>query len=69
MVGYGEIRYKDDASFYGWIGPGMPASTLLQNKLREILHPRLVIATITNKEELYKVLDGFLNKPEQTAKP
>ncbi len=68
MVGYGEIRYKDDASFYGWIGHGMSASTSLQVKLREVLHPRLVIATIAHKEELYKVLESFLNKPEQTAK-
>lgn len=69
MVGYGEIRYKDDASFYGWIGPGMPAPSTLQIKLRAILHPRLVTAIIANKLELYQVLEGFLNKPEQTITP
>ena len=67
MVGYGEIKYKDDASFYGWMGGASPLSSL-QNKLNEIKHPRLVVATITHKEELHAVLQNFLKKPETTAR-
>ncbi len=64
MVGYGEIRYRDDASFYGWMGTSAPTLSSLQHKLQEITHPRLMVATITHKEELYKVLQSFLKKPD-----
>ena len=63
MVGYGEIRYKDDASFYGWSGTGAATLSSLQSKLQEIKHPRLMIATISNKDEVYKTLEIFL-KPK-----
>lgn len=78
MVGYGEIKYKDDADFYGWIGGGTPPSYgTLQTKLKEIthpeiktvMHPRLIVVTIAHKEELYKALETFLKKPEQSVKP
>ncbi|TSC61493.1 MAG: hypothetical protein G01um101448_882 [Parcubacteria group bacterium Gr01-1014_48] len=61
MVGYGEIRYGDDSSFYGWIGQTSytPPSSL-QGILKEIKHPRLVVATITNKDELHPTLIKFL---------
>jgi len=68
MVGYGEIRYRDDASFYGWMGAGTsPYLSSLQNKLKEIIHPRLMIGTISNKTEVYGVLESFLGKPKVTA--
>jgi len=65
MIGYGEIRYRDDASFYGWIEAGTsPYLSSLQNKLKEIIHPRLMIGTISNKTEVYGVLENFLGKPK-----
>ena len=63
-VGYGEIRYMDDASFYGWIGTTNPELSSLQHKLEEIKHPHLMIATISGKQDIYKVLHQFLPKPE-----
>lgn len=61
MVGYGEIHYGDDASFYAWIGSstsGSPSS--LQYALKEINNPRLVIETITARDQLYQTLMKFL---------
>ena len=63
MVGYGEIRYRDDASFYGWVGANPTAFSSLQIKLNEIKHPRLITTTIANKEEVRKVLQTFLQEP------
>ncbi len=60
MVGYGEIRYRDDASFYGWIGQTASAPSSLQYALQGITHPRLLSVTITHKEELFQVLQKFL---------
>lgn len=64
MVGYGEIRYGDDASFYGWIGQTSYTPSSLQHVLREIAHPRFLSVTITHKEELYQVLQSFLQPRE-----
>jgi uncharacterized protein len=66
MVGYGEIRYKDDASFYGWMGQTPSMSSSLQHTLEEIQHPRLLSVTITHKDELYQVLQTFL-QPQENA--
>jgi hypothetical protein len=66
MVGYGEIRYRDDASFYGWMGQTTPTPSSLQSALGEIAHPRLLSVTITHKEELYQVLQTFL-QPMETS--
>ena len=66
MVGYGEIRYRDDASFYGWIGQSASAPSSLQHVLQEITHPHLLSVTITHKEELYQVLQTFLQPRETT---
>jgi sporulation protein YhbH len=66
MVGYGEIRYGDDASFYGWIGQTAYTPSSLQHVLREISHPRFLSVTITHKEELYQVLQAFLQPREHT---
>jgi len=64
MVGYGEIRYRDDASFYGWIGQAASAPSSLQYALQGITHPRLLSVTITHKEELLQVLQQFLQPRE-----
>ena len=66
MVGYGEIRYKDDASFYGWVGQTPSMISSLQHALAEIQHPRLLSVTITHKDELYQVLQTFL-QPQENA--
>lgn len=66
MVGYGEIRYGDDASFYGWIGQSSYTPSSLQHVLRDIPHPRLLSVTIAHKEELYKVLEAFLQPREHS---
>ncbi len=60
MVGYGQIQYQDDASFYGWRSQMPFALSSLQRALEEIDHPRLLSVTITHKEELYQVLKTFL---------
>jgi sporulation protein YhbH len=64
MVGYGEIRYGDDASFYGWIGQSSYTPSTLQHVLSDISHPRLLSVTIAHKEELYQVLQAFLQPRE-----
>jgi len=66
MVGYGEIRYRDDASFYGWIGQTASAPSSLQYTLQAITHPRLLSVTINHKDELLKVLQTFL-QPRETV--
>jgi sporulation protein YhbH len=66
MVGYGEIRYGDDASFYGWLSQTEHAPSSLQSVFREIAHSRLLSVTISHKEELYQVLHAFLQPRENT---
>src|SRR2546428_3294001 len=66
MVGYGEIQYQDDASFYSWRSQMPFALSSLQHALKEIDHPRLLSVTITHKEELYQVLQTFLRPQENT---
>ena len=64
MVGYGEIRYRDDASAYGWWADQLPSS--LQYALQGITHPRLLSVTIAHTDELVQVLETFL-QPRETA--
>ena len=64
MVGYGEIRYRDDASFYGWIGQPSSAPSSLQYALGGIANRRFLSVTITHKEELFHVLQSFLQPRE-----
>jgi sporulation protein YhbH len=66
MVGYGEIRYRDEASFYGWVGQAPAMISSLQHALAEIQHPRLLSVTIAHKDELYQVLQTFL-QPQENA--
>ena len=65
MVGYGEIRYRDDASFYGWISPSSASPSSLQYVLQEIVHPRFLSLTITHKEDVYQALQAFLQPREE----
>jgi len=65
MVGYGEIRYRDDASFYGWIGQTASAPSSLQYVLQGITHSRFLSVTITHKQELLQVLQTFLQPREK----
>jgi uncharacterized protein len=65
MVGYGEIRYGDDASFYGWLSQTEHAPSSLQSVLQTLAHPRLLSVTISHKEELYQVLQAFLQPREK----
>jgi hypothetical protein len=65
MVGYGEIRYRDDASFYGWIGQTATAPSSLQYALQGIQQPHFLSVTIAHKAELYQVLQTFLQARQQ----
>lgn len=66
MVGYGEIRYRDDASFYGWIGSSSAGPSSLQSALGGINQPHFLSVTISNKAEIFQVLQTFL-QPREAA--
>ncbi len=66
MVGYGEIRYGDDASFYGWLNQSSNRPSSLQGVFSEITDPRFLSVTISNKEEVYQVLRDFLQTRENS---
>jgi uncharacterized protein len=62
MVGYGEIRYRDEATFYGWVKSFNPAWSTLHKELSAIAHPRFVTIAIKQKEDVYQALQTFLPK-------
>src|SRR5919106_6283058 len=64
MVGYGEIRYRDEATFYGWVKSFNPAWSTLHKELGTITHPRFVTVAIKQKEDVYQALQTFLGKHE-----
>jgi uncharacterized protein len=64
IVGYGEIRYRDDASFYGWMGQAVSAPSSLQDALQDMQQPHFLSVTIAHKEELFHVLQKFLKARE-----
>lgn len=66
MVGYGEIRYQNDESFYGMTGQMPAGMSSLQYALHEIRHPRLISVAIRHKEELFQVLQAFLQPRENS---
>lgn len=66
MVGYGEIRYKDEASWYGNPGSGYEWSTL-QKSLNTILDPHLLSITLASKDDVWKALERFLRVKEGAA--
>jgi hypothetical protein len=65
MVGYGEIRYHDDASFYGRIGQTTLPPSSLQYTFEGITHPHFVSTTLARKEDLYPALQLFLQPDKQ----
>jgi uncharacterized protein len=69
MVGYGEIRYRDEATFYGWGQTSDQTWSTLQKELSSIDHPRFITAIIKQKEDVYQVLQTFLIKKEGTGGP
>jgi uncharacterized protein len=64
MLGYGEIRYRDEATFYGWVKSFNPAWSTLHKELSTIAHPRFVTVAIKQKEDVYQALQTFLGKRE-----
>jgi uncharacterized sporulation protein YeaH/YhbH (DUF444 family) len=64
IVGYGEVRYRDEATFYGWVNSFNPAWSTLHNELGAIVHPRFVTVAIKQKEDVYQALQAFLGKKE-----
>ena len=66
MMGYGEIRYSDDSSFYGWMSQSSNTPSSLQGVFAEVTDPRFVSVTISNKEDVYKALQEFLQPRENS---
>jgi uncharacterized protein len=64
MVGYGEIRYRDEASFYGWANSYNPAWSTLHQELSTIVHPHFITATIKQKRDVYQALQTFLARKD-----
>jgi uncharacterized protein len=64
MVGYGEIRYRDEATFYGWVKSFNPAWSTLHKELSAIAHPHFVTVAIKQKEDVYQALQTFFVKRE-----
>jgi hypothetical protein len=60
MVGYGEIRYADEATFYGWGNAFDPSWSTLHKELSTIAHQRFITVTIKRKEDVYQALQTFL---------
>jgi sporulation protein YhbH len=70
MVGYGEIRYRDEATFYGWVKSFNPAWSTLHKELGAIAHPRFITVAIKQKEDVYQALQTFLGgRAEADAAP
>ena len=61
MVGYGEIRYKDEASFYGWIKGVDPSWSTLYRTFDALKHQRFITSVITKKEQVFDTLKKFLS--------
>ena len=66
MMGYGEIRYDSESSFYGWMSQNTSAPSSLQSVFNQITHERLLSVMISNKEEVYQALQKFLQPREDS---
>jgi sporulation protein YhbH len=64
MVGYGEIRYYDGATFYGWSHTFEPGWSTLHKELSAIAQPRFMTVTIKRREDVYQALQTFLVRKE-----
>jgi hypothetical protein len=67
MVGYGEIRYHDEASFYGWANSYNPTWSTLHKELSTIAHQRFITVAIKQKEDVYRALQTFLVRKERVG--
>jgi hypothetical protein len=67
MIGYGEIRYRDEATFYGWVKSFNPAWSTLHKELSAIAHPRFVTIFIKQKEDVYQALQTLFGRREGAA--
>jgi uncharacterized protein len=67
MVGYGEIRYRDEATFYGWVKSFNPAWSTLHHELSSIVHPRFITIAIKQKEDFYQALQTFFGKRDEAG--
>jgi hypothetical protein len=65
MVGYGEIKYRDEATFYGWGGSFDAAWSTLHQEFSAIKHQRFITVAIKQKEDVYQALRDFLGKKEE----
>ena len=64
MVGYGEIRYRDQASFYGGTYAYHSSWSTLHKELDTISHARFMTVAITQKADVYQALQTFLTRKE-----
>jgi hypothetical protein len=64
MLGYGEIRYQDDATFYGCANAYNPAWSTLHRELSMIAHQRFMTVAIKQKADVYQALQTFLARKE-----
>jgi uncharacterized sporulation protein YeaH/YhbH (DUF444 family) len=64
MLGYGEIRYYDEATFYGWGQSYDTGWSTLHKELSSIAHQRFITVTIKRKEDVYQALQTFLARKE-----
>jgi hypothetical protein len=64
MVGYGEIRYQDEASFYGWGHTYSPSWSTLHQELSTMVHQRFMTVAIKQKADVYQALQTFLARKE-----
>ena len=69
MVGYGEIRYQNEASFYGWANASNPAWSTLHKELSGLAHQRFITVAIHHKEDVYRALQTFLVRKEGAVSP
>ena len=64
MVGYGEIRYHDEATFYSWGHSNDTSWSTLHKELSTIAQPRFITVIIKRKEDVYQALQTFLARKE-----
>ena len=64
MIGYGEIHYQDESTFYGWGTSFNAAWSTLHTELSTIAHPRFNTVAIKQKADVYQALQTFLGRHE-----
>ena len=64
MIGYGEIHYQDESTFYGWGTSFNSAWSTLHKELSTIAHPRFNTVAIKQKADVYQALQTFLGRRE-----